>query len=174
MIVDARGPCRYDPEQWFPEDKRGKSRSESEYEAKRVCARCPFLEPCREHGLAHDEPLGIWGGLTSGERGEILLGNVPPPGDGTDGRDETVIARLIDGEEIPGAARVDIAHALVRLWHADAGSVRVLAARLGVPWQTAHKWTRRSIRGLPPIDPTLLAQRRAREARREAASSWSS
>lgn len=34
-----------------------------------VCATCPVLDPCRDHGLRYEEH-GIWGGLTERERRE--------------------------------------------------------------------------------------------------------
>lgn len=36
-------------------------------EAKLLCRRCPFLEPCRNYALAEDVH-GVWGGLTDDER----------------------------------------------------------------------------------------------------------
>lgn len=32
--------------------------------AKRVCGMCPVKDACLAHALAHDEPHGIWGGVT--------------------------------------------------------------------------------------------------------------
>lgn len=34
-----------------------------------ICAACPVLEPCRDHGVRYEEH-GIWGGLTERERRE--------------------------------------------------------------------------------------------------------
>lgn len=59
---------------WFPE-RRNTGRAgghDANYlhavaQAKARCARCPVLDECRAHGIAH-EPWGIWGGLTETER----------------------------------------------------------------------------------------------------------
>jgi WhiB family transcriptional regulator, redox-sensing transcriptional regulator len=51
-----------------PDRERGARREEREREAKRICADCPVLEPCRSHALRVREPYGIWGGLTELER----------------------------------------------------------------------------------------------------------
>lgn len=37
-------------------------------DAKRVCARCPVLEPCRQYALEHFPPFGVWGGTSVVER----------------------------------------------------------------------------------------------------------
>lgn len=34
---------------------------------KAICATCPAIDPCRQHGLLH-EVDGLWGGLTPAER----------------------------------------------------------------------------------------------------------
>ncbi len=63
------GVCRQgDPERFFLESERGHTREVLVAEAKAVCARCPVLQSCREHGLSTAEPYGIWGGLTVQER----------------------------------------------------------------------------------------------------------
>lgn len=40
---------------------------------KRVCAHCPVRTECLRWALAHDEPHGIWGGLTTAERHRLQL-----------------------------------------------------------------------------------------------------
>ncbi len=35
--------------------------------ARAVCAACPVRAACLAHALAHDEPWGMWGGLTTWE-----------------------------------------------------------------------------------------------------------
>lgn len=63
------GVCRQgDPERFFLESQRGQTRAVLVAEAKAVCARCPVLTSCREHGLNAAEPYGIWGGWTVQER----------------------------------------------------------------------------------------------------------
>lgn len=62
MIVG--GVCDgMDPELFFPT-----SGNDRQIEAaKAVCATCPVLGLCREHGIRH-EKWGVWGGMTEGER----------------------------------------------------------------------------------------------------------
>jgi len=48
--------------------------------ARAVCAACPVRAACLAHALAHDEPWGIWGGLTTRERIAGRLG-LPPDDD---------------------------------------------------------------------------------------------
>lgn len=59
------GHCRHvDPEIFFVEAERGHFRHTIVAQAKAVCACCPALRSCRDHGLNSQEPHGIWGGLT--------------------------------------------------------------------------------------------------------------
>jgi WhiB family redox-sensing transcriptional regulator len=56
-----------DPEIFFPE--KG-AKGQSQYiigTARRMCAACPYKEPCLEWAVVHDE-MGIWGGTTQKER----------------------------------------------------------------------------------------------------------
>lgn len=53
---------------FFLESERGRTRQVRVAEAKTVCAVCPVMLSCREHGLNAQEPYGIWGGLTVQER----------------------------------------------------------------------------------------------------------
>ncbi|MGH3360181.1 MAG: WhiB family transcriptional regulator [Nocardioidaceae bacterium] len=68
------GACtEADPETFFsPESERGPRRRARERAAKSYCARCPVLDECLEHALAVREPYGVWGGLTIGERNNLL------------------------------------------------------------------------------------------------------
>lgn len=53
--------------------------------AKKRCQGCPVRDACLAHAIEHDEPLGIWGGLTRAERnllkrrgqtsGPVILGD---------------------------------------------------------------------------------------------------
>lgn len=52
--------------------ERGAIRTERETVAKRVCAGCPVIEPCRTHALQAGEVYGVWGGLTEFERETLL------------------------------------------------------------------------------------------------------
>ncbi len=51
-----------DPEIFFPLNDRPVA------EACEICASCPVRTPCLAYAVAADEPFGIWGGLTTGER----------------------------------------------------------------------------------------------------------
>lgn len=53
-----------------PEDHH--AREHREARAKRVCARCPVVEPCRRAALARGERFGVWGGLGERERRRLL------------------------------------------------------------------------------------------------------
>lgn len=61
-----KAPCaEVDPELWFPE-KGGSTR-----EAKRTCASCSVQAECLDAALASNEDFGIWGGLSTRERGPL-------------------------------------------------------------------------------------------------------
>jgi WhiB family redox-sensing transcriptional regulator len=64
------GACReVDPHSFFhPEGERGPARRQRDITAVAVCAGCPVVEPCRDHGLSVREPYGVWGGLTESDR----------------------------------------------------------------------------------------------------------
>jgi hypothetical protein len=60
--VDAA--CRgMDPDEWM-DDGPGQPTGA----ARAICAACPVRAACLAHALAHDEPWGMWGGLTTRER----------------------------------------------------------------------------------------------------------
>ena len=46
--------------------------------AKAICMACPVQAECLRDGLAGDVADGIWGGFTSNERREILVGRFRP------------------------------------------------------------------------------------------------
>ena len=54
-----------DPELFFP-DKGG-----STAEAKKVCRSCEVRPECLAYALEHDEPAGVWGGLSERERRQV-------------------------------------------------------------------------------------------------------
>lgn len=66
--------CRdEDPSTFFsPEGERGYARLRRQHNAKAICAQCEVVLQCRYHSLRHQEPFGVWGGLTESERAEIL------------------------------------------------------------------------------------------------------
>ena len=55
-----------------PEGERGPARARREAQAKAVCFECPAMAACRAHALQVHEPYGIWGGLSEGERAQML------------------------------------------------------------------------------------------------------
>lgn len=60
------------PDIFFPAretDRKGRP-ARKVLEAKAVCATCPVTAQCLEFALASGS-LGIWGGLTESERGEL-------------------------------------------------------------------------------------------------------
>ncbi|MGP4089464.1 WhiB family transcriptional regulator [Streptomyces sp. KR55] len=57
---------------FHPEGERGVARSARENSAKEVCMRCPVRVECAAHALTVREPYGVWGGLTEGEREELI------------------------------------------------------------------------------------------------------
>ena len=67
------GACREaDPRLFFhPEGERGPARRKRDEAAVKVCATCPVLQECRNHGLSVREPYGVWGGLTEEDREEV-------------------------------------------------------------------------------------------------------
>jgi WhiB family redox-sensing transcriptional regulator len=67
------GACREaDPRLFFhPDGERGPARRKRDAAAVAICATCPVIQQCREHGLSVREPYGVWGGLTEDDREEI-------------------------------------------------------------------------------------------------------
>src|SRR5690606_12488566 len=64
--------CRdEDPELFFPIGTSGPALLQVE-QAKAVCRRCPVSAECLTWALDRPEEYGIWGGLTEGERGELI------------------------------------------------------------------------------------------------------
>lgn len=74
--MQGQGPCKVEPELWFPEIPRGRPHPavihkvvERVILALEVCERCPFKYPCGDEGMKEDNlPFGIWGGKMAGER----------------------------------------------------------------------------------------------------------
>jgi WhiB family redox-sensing transcriptional regulator len=57
---------------FHPSRERGPAAAARDAAAKRVCAVCPVIEECGLYALLVQEPYGVWGGLTAGERHELL------------------------------------------------------------------------------------------------------
>lgn len=71
QMNNFEGSCsQTDPEIFFPEP----GRIDLVKLAKKVCANCVELEPCREDALTNTEQFGIRGGLTPKERKELRNG----------------------------------------------------------------------------------------------------
>jgi WhiB family redox-sensing transcriptional regulator len=70
--------CRGMASSYFfhPEGERGPARARREANAKAVCHECPAMAACRAHALEVHEPYGIWGGLSEGERQQLLAVSV--------------------------------------------------------------------------------------------------
>jgi len=70
----SSGNCANLPSEIFfhPEAERGEFRRGREKRAKAICKSCPVLSICREFALVGKETYGIWGGLSSEERLDIL------------------------------------------------------------------------------------------------------
>lgn len=125
-----RAVCRTVPPELFfaPEGERSDSAQGRARVgvAKAVCRRCPVRPDCLAHAEKFPEHVGIWGGV---DQERPLSGRRAAR---SDGRDEVTISHLISGHNIPGAAVVDRAHAVVRL-HAAGGATKAeLARRFGL------------------------------------------
>jgi WhiB family redox-sensing transcriptional regulator len=57
---------------YSPEGERGPRKARRERAAKAVCATCPVQELCGAYAIATREPYGTWGGVSEGERRELL------------------------------------------------------------------------------------------------------
>ncbi|QSB07139.1 WhiB family transcriptional regulator [Natronoglycomyces albus] len=61
------------PEAWFPlSEESSEVTAASMRYARALCAGCPVVAECLETALTTGEDYGIWGGLTSPERRQIL------------------------------------------------------------------------------------------------------
>ncbi|MFE3112051.1 WhiB family transcriptional regulator [Kitasatospora indigofera] len=71
--------CRtVDPQVFFPSTD-GQGPEQTTEAAKRVCNRCPVRRACLAHAMQNQEPVGIWGGLTTRERGRLLADLIRDP-----------------------------------------------------------------------------------------------
>lgn len=55
-----------------PQGERGRRRRQREERARRICGRCEVLEQCAAMALDYRERYGVWGGMSGGERQNIL------------------------------------------------------------------------------------------------------
>jgi hypothetical protein len=64
-------PCAGLTKLFFGPDLDGRkerARIDRERECKEICKHCPFRIQCLERALVLEEPKGVWGGMTEGER----------------------------------------------------------------------------------------------------------
>lgn len=54
--------AKTDPAAFYPEQ------GQSTADARRICRRCDVRAECLDYAIEHDEPFGIWGGLSRRER----------------------------------------------------------------------------------------------------------
>ncbi len=73
-----RGACVGQPERWFFPDGGGPNANYAYAKGRRVCARCPVRVLCLTEAIKLEGRLdqqwrfGLWGGLTPGERVELM------------------------------------------------------------------------------------------------------
>jgi hypothetical protein len=87
---------------WFSTDSADRT------EAKRHCRRCPLLLSCREEGLADPDTRGVWGGLSTRDRG-VLRGQHPDTPD-LDDEDDMAPDRPRAGRRECGTPGAFLAH----------------------------------------------------------------
>ena len=64
-----------DTSAFYPADgERGVSRRVREAKAKAICSRCPVIAECLRWAIATNEPWGLWGGMSSEERAQSVIG----------------------------------------------------------------------------------------------------
>lgn len=63
---DDRACNGADPELFFPVHA-GKTK-----EAKDICGRCPYREPCLQWAVDTEQGFGVWGGTSAEERWELI------------------------------------------------------------------------------------------------------
>jgi WhiB family transcriptional regulator, redox-sensing transcriptional regulator len=67
-----------EPELFFPIGNIGPALVQIQ-EAKAVCNRCPVIDACLSFALEFGHDIGVWGGLTEGERRALKNGTVRSP-----------------------------------------------------------------------------------------------
>jgi hypothetical protein len=81
--------------------------------------------------------------------------------------DEVVVARLMAGQPVPGASRVEVAQAAIGLHRAGQGTPRI-AAVLGVHHRQVWRWVARHRAGRPLCHQQPGAPQQRRTARSKA------
>lgn len=68
LDLKGKGPCKdADPEIFFVENLE----DPATIKAKKICGQCAVRAECLAYALEHEERFGIWGGLTTYERGRL-------------------------------------------------------------------------------------------------------
>ena len=81
-----RAACRHsNPELFFPEGTAGPALAAADL-AKRTCGTCPVQAQCLNWALDHGAVVGIWGGLSEGERRDFRYVRRIDPGPAADDR----------------------------------------------------------------------------------------
>lgn len=121
------------------------------------CWSCPVESPCLAQALSWpiEDQYGVVGGMTAGQRRAVLQRRGPaveiPPG-----VDQLTVDHLVAGVIVPGASRIDVAHAAVRL-HDTGMTCTEVALQLGVQANQVLHWTYRRRDGKPLIARTESA-----------------
>ena len=84
-----RGSCRGVGGAAFfvPDGERRTDQALRESQAKAVCRLCPVIQQCRHYARAVGEDVGVWGGLSAGERHVILAHRAHRPATGSPRQD---------------------------------------------------------------------------------------
>ena len=62
---------------YSPEGERGPRKERRAAAAKQICGPCKVVEVCAAFAIATREPYGTWGGLSEGDRRELIRGIEP-------------------------------------------------------------------------------------------------
>jgi WhiB family redox-sensing transcriptional regulator len=65
--------CTSAPDMFYPDNRAQNSYHDIAY-AKKACRMCPLLDACATYAIIANERDGIWGGLTTNERDNIIKG----------------------------------------------------------------------------------------------------
>lgn len=68
----GQGSCRQ-----YPTDMFYPVKEKQAYPAIQICKECPVWKECANWALAQREELGVWGGLTAGDRRRIWANQAP-------------------------------------------------------------------------------------------------
>lgn len=133
-----------------------------EWMALEYCCSCPVEAACLAEALSWPakDQFGVVGGMTAGQRIATLLDPKRRPAQTTATEaevDPLTVEHLIAGVAVPGASRLEMAHAAVRL-HDSGMDCTQVAVRLHVLDRQVKHWIDRHEEGLPMVAD---AERRA-------------